>query len=114
MKVINLLLVALLVTTFGLFAVSADSGAASTQKETAPSAQKITKGMKKELPHDVNINTADKKQLTELPGIGPVTAKAILDYRQSKGQFKSIDELTKVKGIGDKTLAKLKPYLQKI
>lgn len=114
MKVINLLLVTLLVTALGLFALSADSFAASAKKETAVSAQQMTKGMKKEIPHDVNINTADKKQLTELPGIGPVTAEAIIDYRQTNGQFKSIDELTKVKGIGAKTLAKLKPYLQNI
>jgi competence protein ComEA len=60
----------------------------------------------------VNINTADKALLTQLPGIGPKTADIILQYRQDNGQFKSIDELTKVKGIGDKSLAKLKPYLQ--
>jgi len=114
MKVINLLLVALLVTTFGLFVVSTESNAASTKTETAASAPKMTKGIKKEIPHDVNINTADKKKLTELPGIGPVTADAILDYRQSNGQFKSIDELTKVKGIGDKTLAKLKPRMKRL
>jgi len=114
MKVINLLLVTFLVTIFGLSVVSADSYAASAKKEMATSSGNMTKAMKKEVPHDVNINTADEKLLTELPGIGPVTAEAIIDYRQTNGKFKSIDELTKVKGIGPKTLAKLKPYLQKI
>lgn len=114
MKVINLLLIALLVSTFGLSVVTTDGYAASTKKESTASADKMTKAVKKEIPHDVNINTADKKLLTELPGIGPVTAEAIIDYRQTNGRFKSIDELTKVKGIGEKTLAKLKPYLQQI
>ncbi len=114
MKIINLLIVTLLVTAFGLFAISADGVAASAKKETAASSQQMTQGMKKEIPHDVDINTADKKQLTELPGIGPVTAQAIIDYRQTNGQFKSNDERTKVKGIGAKTLAKLKPYLKKM
>jgi competence protein ComEA len=62
----------------------------------------------------VNINTADKDLLTQLPGIGPVTADIIIQYRKDNGQFNSIDELTKVKGIGNKTLEKLKPYLYKL
>ncbi len=58
----------------------------------------------------VNINTADQTQLEELPGIGPVTARSILDYRAEKGTFTSVDELLEVSGIGDVTLSKIAPY----
>ena len=73
-----------------------------------------TDNAKKQIPYEVNINTADRELLTQLPGIGPVTAEKIVEFRQTNGKFKSIDELTSVKGIGDKTLVKLKPYLYKL
>ncbi len=56
----------------------------------------------------VNLNTATLKELDRLPGIGQELGKRILDYRQSKGRFSSIDELTEVRGIGQKTFEKLK------
>jgi len=59
----------------------------------------------------VNINTADATQLALLPGIGPKAADSIIEYRKSAGDFTSIDDLVKVKGIGPKTLEKLRPYL---
>lgn len=55
----------------------------------------------------ININTADAKTLdTVLVGVSPVTAKAIVDYRAKHGQYKSADDLLKVKGIGPKLLEK--------
>jgi comEA protein len=56
----------------------------------------------------VNINSATETELVALPGIGPSKAHAIVEYRQSQGGFKSIDELQKVKGIGSATLEKLR------
>ena len=56
----------------------------------------------------MNINTADEKALDTLPGIGPAMARRILDYRQTNGSFQSIEELKKVKGIGEAKFAKLK------
>lgn len=56
----------------------------------------------------VNINTATKEELDVLPGIGPVKAQAIVDYRKANGPFKSVDDLKKVNGIGDATFDKLK------
>lgn len=59
----------------------------------------------------VNINTAGQSELEELPGIGPVTAQAILAFRSERGTFSSVDELLEVSGIGDATLADLAPYV---
>jgi competence protein ComEA len=56
----------------------------------------------------VNINTATKEELDSLPGIGPVKAQAIVDYRTKNGPFKSIDDLKKVSGIGEATFDKIK------
>jgi competence protein ComEA len=59
----------------------------------------------------VDINTATEAQLEELPGVGPVTAQAILDYRTENGAFTAVDQLLEVSGIGDATLADLAPYV---
>lgn len=59
----------------------------------------------------ININTASLEELQKVPGIGPVIAQRILDYRKEVGRFLSLDELREVKGIGEKTFEKLKPYL---
>lgn len=55
----------------------------------------------------INVNTADAAALTDLPGIGEKKAQAIIDYRSSKGAFRSLADLGKVKGIGPKMLEKL-------
>lgn len=57
----------------------------------------------------VNINTASEAELDTLPGIGPATAKAIIEHRNQHGDFKTVDELLLVRGIGEKKLANLKP-----
>ncbi|WP_199905529.1 ComEA family DNA-binding protein [Microvirgula aerodenitrificans] len=56
----------------------------------------------------VNVNTASQAELEALNGIGPAKARAILDYRQKNGPFKSVDDLKKVNGIGDKTLESIR------
>jgi len=56
----------------------------------------------------VNINTADAKTLETLDGIGPAKAQAIVDHRKQNGLFRSVEDLGKVDGIGDKTLENLR------
>lgn len=55
----------------------------------------------------IDLNTATSEELQMLNGVGPSTADAIIQYRDAHGQFKTIDELANVKGIGDKKLEKL-------
>ncbi|MEA4823514.1 MAG: ComEA family DNA-binding protein [Clostridiaceae bacterium] len=59
----------------------------------------------------VNINTATEAQLDTLPGIGPVKAKSIIAYREASGAFASIEDLIRVDGIGEKTMADLRPLI---
>ena len=60
----------------------------------------------------VNINTADMAALEALPGIGQAKAQAIIDYRAANGNFSSVEDLTQVKGIGEKLLAKIKDLVE--
>jgi comEA protein len=58
----------------------------------------------------LNINTATIEEFQMLPGIGEATAKNIVEYRKVNGPFQSVDDLLKVKGIGEKRLKDIKPY----
>lgn len=59
----------------------------------------------------IDPNTASYRELQTIPGIGPVLAERIIEYREKVGRFESLLDLKKVKGIGDKTLEKIKGYL---
>lgn len=94
--------------TVGSSGAAAGNGAAATAASepeasgsTAPSGQASAEGK-------INVNTADAAALMNLPGIGEKKAQAIIDYRSSKGAFRSLADLGGVKGIGPKMLEKLK------
>lgn len=59
----------------------------------------------------INLNTADAAQLVSLPGIGKKKAEAIVKFREENGNFKSLEDIQKVKGIGSKLFAKIKDLL---
>jgi competence protein ComEA len=59
----------------------------------------------------IALNTATEADLERIPGIGPVMARRIIDYRGKHGRFQSVPDILKVKGIGRKTFIKIKPYL---
>ena len=59
----------------------------------------------------ISINTGDLRQLDSVPGIGPVTPQRIVDYRNANGLLQSLEELTRVRGIGEKTLEKIREYI---
>jgi len=59
----------------------------------------------------IDLNTATLDQLEELPGVGPVTAEAILDFRAKSGPFKRVDDLLSVHRISRKKLDKMRPYV---
>lgn len=60
----------------------------------------------------LDLNTATQEQLEALPGVGPVTAAAILAWREEHGSFSTVDELQEIGGIGPKTYAKLAPLVR--
>lgn len=59
----------------------------------------------------INVNTAPSSELVALPGIGPKKAEAIVLYREANGRFATVDDMIQVKGIGAKTLEKLRPLV---
>lgn len=88
------------------------SGGESSQTTSAPASNaQNSAGTDPASGAKININSADSSQLQTISGIGPSTAEKIIRYRTSKGAFKSIDDLKKVNGIGDKKLEKLRPYV---
>jgi competence protein ComEA len=67
---------------------------------------------KSEISKLININTATIEQLDALPGVGPAIAGRIIDYRTKNGEFKDINELKMVSGIGDKMYEKIKELVE--
>ena len=77
---------------------------------TVPSVP-LQPSIKRSAPSDgarININTATSQELQTLRGIGPAMARRIIEYRQTYGGFSTVDDLTNVKGIGEKTLEKIR------
>src|SRR5579864_4475916 len=61
--------------------------------------------------HKIDINLAGAKELQELPGVGPTTAKAIIQFREKTGRFQRVEDLLAIRGISETKLAKMRPYI---
>ena len=61
--------------------------------------------------HPINLNSATVTELMQLPKVGAKTAERIVAFRKQHGGFKRIEELMNVKGLGEKSFAKLRPFL---
>jgi competence protein ComEA len=62
-------------------------------------------------PAPLDLNSATVEQLTALPGVGPVTAKAIVEFRTHSGPFRRVEDLLAIRGITDRRLKELRPYV---
>lgn len=87
---------------------------ATVRAQTSPVNSEQTEQTKQTEPTEqaqpdlINVNTATAEELMMLNGIGEVKAQAIIDYREEHGRFSNVDELINVKGIGEKTLEKIR------
>jgi comEA protein len=61
--------------------------------------------------HPIDINLASAKELEELPGVGPTTAKAIIQFRTKTGRFHRVEDLLAIRGISETKLEKMRPYI---
>jgi competence protein ComEA len=59
----------------------------------------------------VDVNRAGWPELIQLPGIGPTLAQRLIDEREQNGQFRDVDDLTRVNGLGPRTLERVRPYI---
>jgi competence protein ComEA len=72
----------------------------------------VAVAQKKPPAQPVNINTASAEELTTLPGIGPATARAIVQYREKHGPFRRVEELLIIRGISRARLRAIRPYVR--
>lgn len=61
--------------------------------------------------HPIDLNTATVKQLEQLPGVGPTTAKAIVEFRTKTGRFQRVTDLLVIRGVSESKLKKMRPYI---
>jgi competence protein ComEA len=88
-------------------------GSSVSPGSAAPSPSRPTPGSTEPKRGEVlNLNTATVEQLDALPGVGPVTAAAIVAWRQAHGKFTSVDQLAEVDGIGPARLEKLRALVR--
>ena len=86
------------------FSTSAFAEEAATKSATPITAAAAAKPAANNQQEAININTADAQTLTKLKGIGPKKAEAVIAWRKANGNFKTVDQLADVKGIGAKTV----------
>jgi competence protein ComEA len=88
-----------------------DKGYQALSSEESPRASSKRKHCE---PHSVDLNSATAEELQCIPGVGPSTAARIVEYRETHGCFRAVDELAVIGGIGAKKLERIKAYLRPI
>ena len=94
-----------------MFSGAAFSAQEATSEKHASEVQKPAHTQTTPVASVINLNKADVQTLAQLNGVGEKKAQAIIAYRESKGGFKSVNELLSVKGIGEKLLEKNRALL---
>lgn len=88
-------------------------GNVNNQAEAKSTANGVVSGLVNNVDDGlISINTATESELKEIPGVGDVKALAIIEYRESNGGFKSLDEMKNIEGIGEKTFDKMKDKIK--
>lgn len=84
-----------------------------TEKPEAKEASSLSEGGTKPvlLEKSIDINSANAEELEQLPGIGPVLAERIIQYREENGGFEEIEEIRSVNGIGDRIYLRISDYI---
>jgi comEA protein len=91
-----------------------DAAAEEVGRDSLPDAETSPRGERREAGAEavdlfpIDLNEAPAEWIEELPGIGPAKARAIVELRERKGSFRTVDELTDVRGIGPKTVDRLR------
>ncbi len=120
MNLIKFLITLLIACAVSLTSQAVEEKSANTTEQSAQEAvaqpasetkQSVEVATKTSAETTININTASAKELENLPGIGPKTARRILAYRQEHGTFASVEQLREVPGIGDKKLGDVKDMI---
>ena len=103
MKKVLLYITGILTAVFIIFSLGLFFGRQQIHKEMIPTGNTLEQTAPlQESTAKININTATAEELCTLPGIGHVTANAIIEYRNANGPFEYIEQLMNIKGIGSK------------
>ena len=116
---IGIVLVQVILISAGLILISTNTGkealttytAPTDEIENGPSQTPQVTGTSTERSLVVSINVGTQEELGLLPGIGKKTAQAIIDYREKNGEFKNLEDVKNVSGIGDQTYQDILPFI---
>jgi len=107
-----LITVAFITPTQVVIAKTATDTTTTETKKKSSTSEKSSKKTTKAATGKININTATAEELALITGVGSVTAKNIIAYRKKNGKFKSTKDLLNVKGIGEKTMKRMKAQVK--